>query len=277
MNAPFVASFSSRGPQSISPNILKPDIAAPGLSILAAYSQLASVTGYYDDNRFVKYNIISGTSMACPHVAASAAYVKSFHPHWSPAAIKSALITTATPMKIKGWDAELGSGSGQVNPTKALQPGLVYNLSNSDYIRFLCKEGYNGTTIRLLTGGKKLYNCSAFPPAVGIDGLNYPSFHLQLQNRNSTISAVFHRTVTNVATGGRSTYRAKVIGLAKSLDVKVVPRTLSFDQQQQKRSFKVMVRGRFAKENDQILSGWLEWSDSKHRVRSPILLYRSKY
>lgn len=67
---------------------------APGVDILAAYSKLVSVTGYNDDNRFDVYNIISGTSMATPHASAAAAYVKSFNPEWSPAAIKSALMTT---------------------------------------------------------------------------------------------------------------------------------------------------------------------------------------
>ncbi|PSS02742.1 Subtilisin-like protease SBT4.15 [Actinidia chinensis var. chinensis] len=272
MSAPFVASFSSRGPQFITPNILKPDIAAPGLSILAAYSQLASITGSEDDNRFVKYNVISGTSMACPHVAAAAAYVKSFHSRWSPAAIKSALMTTATPMKIKQQDAELGSGSGQINPVKALHPGLIYDISMSSYISFLCKQGYNSTTIHLLTGGKKLYNCSTLRPARGTDGLNYPSMHLQLPHPNSTISAAFYRTVTNVGYKN-SVYTAKVKS-PEGLEVTVVPTTLSFNRLRQKRSFKVLVKGKFVEEDAWILSALLEWSDSKHSVRSPIVVYR---
>jgi len=73
---------------------VKPDLAAPGLDILAAYSKLATLTGYPEDTRYEVFNIISGTSMACPHAIAAAAYVKSFHPDWSPAAIKSALMTT---------------------------------------------------------------------------------------------------------------------------------------------------------------------------------------
>ncbi|XP_057954687.1 subtilisin-like protease SBT4.15 [Malania oleifera] len=270
--APFIASFSSRGPQLINRNILKPDVAAPGLDILAAYSTLRSVTGDPGDNRIAKFNIISGTSMACPHVSAAAAYVKTFRPTWSPAAIKSALMTTATPMKIKEPDAELGSGSGQINPVQAVHPGLVYDIPISSYIRFLCKEGYNSTTIRLLTGGKKQFNCSQFKPAWGTDGLNYPTMHLQLTDANSsTYSAVFHRTVTHVETG-KSVYKAKVTS-PKGLSVTVFPNTLSFDGLNKKRSFKVTVKGTPGSTSG-ILSALLEWTDSKHSVRSPILIYK---
>ncbi|KAG6480836.1 hypothetical protein ZIOFF_057424 [Zingiber officinale] len=79
--APQVASFSSKGPNGITPDILKPDIRAPGIDILAAWSKVASVSGYSKDTRVVEFNIISGSSMACPHVTGAAAYVKSFHPN----------------------------------------------------------------------------------------------------------------------------------------------------------------------------------------------------
>ncbi|KAK7393142.1 hypothetical protein VNO78_21618 [Psophocarpus tetragonolobus] len=92
--SPSVASFSSRGPNAITSDILKPDIAAPGVDILAAWSPNSPISMVIGDERKTKYNIISGTSMACPHVTAVAAYVKSFHPDWSPAAIKSAIMTT---------------------------------------------------------------------------------------------------------------------------------------------------------------------------------------
>jgi subtilisin family serine protease len=62
--------------------------------ILAAWSEATTVTGSPGDTRVVKYNIISGTSMSCPHASGAAAYVKAFNPTWSPAAIKSALMTT---------------------------------------------------------------------------------------------------------------------------------------------------------------------------------------
>ena len=82
---------------------MQPDITAPGVQILAAWAEEASaLTGVPGDKRVAKYNIISGTSMACPHASGAAAYVKSFHPKWSPAAIKSALMTT---------------GNGSINPS----------------------------------------------------------------------------------------------------------------------------------------------------------------
>lgn len=73
---------------------LQPDITAPGVDILAAWSPVAPPSMYYNDKRSFEFNIISGTSMSCPHASGAAAYVKAAHPDWSPAAIKSALMTT---------------------------------------------------------------------------------------------------------------------------------------------------------------------------------------
>lgn len=77
----------------------QPDITAPGVDILAAWSPVAPPSIYYADTRSVNYNIISGTSMSCPHAAGAAAHVKAVHPDWSPAAIKSALMTTGKSYK----------------------------------------------------------------------------------------------------------------------------------------------------------------------------------
>ncbi|CAA2933796.1 subtilisin-like protease [Olea europaea subsp. europaea] len=92
--APFMAVFTSRGPSRISPHILKPDITAPGLNILAAWSEASSPTKLNQDHRVVKYNILSGTSMSCPHIGATSALLKAIHPSWSSAAIRSALMTS---------------------------------------------------------------------------------------------------------------------------------------------------------------------------------------
>ncbi|KAK7396662.1 hypothetical protein VNO78_17818 [Psophocarpus tetragonolobus] len=269
--APFLASFSSRGPQTITPDILKPDLVAPGVDILAAYSKLATLTGYHEDNRYDVFNIISGTSMACPHATASAAYVKSFHPDWSPAAIKSALMTTATPIKVSDNFTELGSGSGQIDPVKALHPGLVYDIRINSYIAFLCKAGFNATNIGILIG-RKNFNCSRIKPSPGTDGINYPSMHIQLFSASQRISAVFHRTVTNVGSTN-STYKAKVT-VSRAFSVKVIPDKLHFTQLHQKLSFKVVLKGPPMSEEKFVESAALEWNDSKHTVRSPILVFK---
>lgn len=70
---------------------MQPDITAPGVNILAAWSPIATKDTAGNN---INYNIISGTSMSCPHVAAVSALLKSVHPYWSPAAIKSAIMTT---------------------------------------------------------------------------------------------------------------------------------------------------------------------------------------
>ncbi|GLT89955.1 hypothetical protein SLE2022_079120 [Rubroshorea leprosula] len=272
MTAPFVASFSARGPQMINHNILKPDVVAPGLNILAAYTTLTSLTGDPSDNRRPGYNIISGTSMSNPHAIAAAAYVKSFHPDWSPAAIKSALMTTATPMKIKDKTGKLGAGAGQINPVRAVHPGLIYDISFSSYIRFLCKEGYNSTALNKLIGDKKDHSCSSFKPVRGTDGLNYPSMHTRINSTQTKFSAIFYRTVTEVGTGS-SSYKA-IVRASKGLSIEVVPRTLNFSRLHEKKSFKVIVKGNSAKAGSWSRSGALVWSDGKHSVKSPILIYK---
>ncbi|CAI0447397.1 unnamed protein product [Linum tenue] len=174
----YVIYFSSRGPNPITRDILKPDLTAPGVDILAAWSQATTVTGLPGDNRVVPYNIISGTSMSCPHASAAAAYVKSFHPTWSPAAIKSALMTTAHPLSVPDLpDAEFGYGSGEIHPSRAVDPGLVYDAGEIDYVQMLCGQGYNITQLRLVTGDQS--SCSsAATNRTAVWDLNYPSFAL---------------------------------------------------------------------------------------------------
>ncbi|WCJ20437.1 Subtilisin-like protease SBT4.4 [Euphorbia peplus] len=126
--APLVASFSSRGPNKVAHDLLKPDIVAPGIDILAAYPLSPPTSSYYE-KRKVKYTIMSGTSMACPHASGIAAYVRTFHPEWSPSAIQSAIMTTALPMNsTMNSGAEFDYGSGHLNPSGAINPGLVLFL-----------------------------------------------------------------------------------------------------------------------------------------------------
>ncbi|RHN66920.1 putative cucumisin [Medicago truncatula] len=103
---------------------------------------------------FVKYTINSGTSTSCPHVAGVVAYVKSFHPDWSPAAIKSAIMTTTKPVKGHYDDlaGEFAYGSGNINPQQAIHPGLVYDITKQDYVQMLCDYGYDAKKIKQISG-----------------------------------------------------------------------------------------------------------------------------
>ncbi|KAL3647211.1 hypothetical protein CASFOL_008179 [Castilleja foliolosa] len=132
--APVVAVFSSRGPSTASPGILKPDTLGPDVNILAAWP--TSVENKPDTKS--TFNIDSGTSMACPHLSGVAALIKSVHPDWSPAAIKSAIMTTADIVNHANKPIEdetylpaniFATGAGHVNPEAANDPGLIYDIN----------------------------------------------------------------------------------------------------------------------------------------------------
>ncbi|XP_058224968.1 subtilisin-like protease SBT4.14 isoform X2 [Rhododendron vialii] len=272
IKAPFVASFSSRGPNPRSEHLLKPDIAAPGIDILASYTPIKSLTGLKGDTMHSKFTLMSGTSMACPHVAGVAAYVKSFRPNWSPAAIKSAIMITATPMSSRvNKEAEFAYGAGQVNPTKALSPGLVYDMDEMSYIQFLCHEGYPGSSIAVLAGSKFI-NCSALLPGVGSDAINYPTMQLTLKSDQQPTVGVFRRIVTNVGPS-QSIYNA-TIRAPQGVEITVKPMSLSFSRALEKRSFMVEVKAKTIK-GMEMRSGSLIWRSSRHIVRSPIVVHDS--
>ncbi|XVE99666.1 hypothetical protein REPUB_Repub03eG0219500 [Reevesia pubescens] len=263
--APFVVSFSSRGPNPVTTDILKPDLTAPGVDILAAWSEATTVTETEDDTRVVPYNIISGTSMSCPHATGAAAYVKSLHPTWSPAAIKSALMTTAFPMSSENnMEAEFAFGAGHINPALAARPGLVYDAGEIDYLKFLCGQGYSPTQLQLITGNNT--SCSEDTNGTVWD-LNYPSFALSATPGKS-ISRIYHRTVTNVGSAV-SIYKA-VVKAPSGLIIQVQPSVLSFNSFGQKQSFVVTVG---AEIGNSMISGSLTWDDGLHQVRSPIVAF----
>jgi subtilisin family serine protease len=86
-----MADFSSRGPTVAgSQDVVKPDITAPGVNILAANSPTAflGASGQL-------FQAIGGTSMSSPHIAGLGALVADLHPDWTPAMIQSALMTSA--------------------------------------------------------------------------------------------------------------------------------------------------------------------------------------
>ncbi|XP_051131507.1 subtilisin-like protease SBT2.5 [Andrographis paniculata] len=213
-SAPQVALFSARGPNIKDysfqdADLLKPDILAPGSLIWAAWTPNGTDEPNYIGEGFA---MISGTSMAAPHIAGIAALIKQKHPHWSPAAIKSALMTTSTtidraerPLQAQQYSgAETLSlvtatpfdyGSGHVNPRAALDPGLVFDAGYDDYLGFLCTTpGIDSHEIKNYTNVPCNYT------------LGHPS------NFNTPSITISHlvgtqkvtRTVTNVA--GEETY-----------------------------------------------------------------------
>ncbi|XP_020539569.1 subtilisin-like protease SBT3.8 isoform X2 [Jatropha curcas] len=262
--SPQVAPFSSRGPSSISPAVLKPDIAAPGVDILAAYGPAAK-----NENDHT-YALLSGTSMACPHVAGIVALIKSIHPNWSPAAIRSALVTTASQTGTDGMNIyEEGPtrkpadpfdiGGGQVNPEKAVDPGLVYDISTEDYVQFLCSMGYSSSSISSLT--KAAINCKQ-NYHIKLN-LNLPSITIPNLNRKLTVS----RKVTNVGTIN-SVYKA-IAQAPFGIRMTIEPQILSFNSTTKSASFEITF---FSTQKVQgyYKFGSLTWTDGKHFVRSPI-------
>ncbi|XP_058110935.1 subtilisin-like protease SBT4.3 [Magnolia sinica] len=246
---------------------LPTDLTAPGVDILAAWSPKAPMSEYGLDPRSVKYNMSSGSSVACAHATGVAAYVKSFHPKWSPDAIRSALMTTASPLNsTKNPYGEFAYRAGQINPLRAVDPGLVYDADEADYIKMLCAQGYNSDKIKLISGD------NSHRPDVSnitVRDFNYPLMTAFIKD-GSPVTIKFSRTVTNVGPAN-STYKATVTSKLKAIKVTVVPTVLSFKSSSEKQDFVVTVVGELP--TDATVSGSLVWSDGKHKVRSPIFLF----
>ncbi|XP_019465423.1 PREDICTED: subtilisin-like protease SBT4.3 [Lupinus angustifolius] len=225
LNAPMVADFSTRGPNTIVPEIMKPGISASGVDILASFSQVVSPSNNECDKRSLKYNIISGTSISCPHVVGIAAYMKTFHLGWSPSAIKSAIMTSAKPMKVSNDEVgEYAYGSGHVNHVHVVHPGLIYDISLDDYIQMLCNLGYDNKKIKLISG-KNNSSSNATDRSLVRD-LNYPAFAIDVKSR-IPFTIKFERTVTNVGQP-KSNYKASILPNPK-IKITVVSETLAFE------------------------------------------------
>ncbi|KAM3733603.1 hypothetical protein ACB098_11G149300 [Castanea mollissima] len=259
--APQVAFFSSAGPNPFTPGILKPDIIAPGMDVLAAFTpNVPFVTvGNYD--LVTDYALMRGTSMSTPIVAG--ALLRAIHPEWSPAAIRSALMTTAyakdntgasfTTQLSNSIAAPIQLGAGHIDPNKAMDPGLIYDTSFQDYVDFLCGLGYTNEQMR-----HKLSH-----------ELNYPSFMVVLSNQTTyPMSMNFSRVVTNVGYD-TSVYQARLEDIPDGMKIRVEPSTLTFTKKNQKQSFVVSVEIniKLAK----VIHCFLKWIDQhSHIVSSPI-------
>ncbi|KAF7142826.1 hypothetical protein RHSIM_Rhsim05G0083300 [Rhododendron simsii] len=199
---PQVADFSSRGLDPINPSILKPDILAPGVDILAAVPPKTVSVATCNYKLVTDYALDSGISMAAPHVAGVAALLKAVHQDWSPAAIRSAIMTSVeivdnmgTTFKDQGAGlpaTPLDFGAGHINPNKAMDPGLIYDLGIQDYIEFLCSLGYSKKQMSPVLR-RTQWSCSQ-----NRTNLNYPSF-IAIFPKGAR-SKNFSRVVTNLWT-----------------------------------------------------------------------------
>lgn len=171
-------------------------------------------------------------------------------------------------MKSPLMEAEFAYGAGHVNPTKALNPGLVYDANETDYINFLCGQGYNDTLLQIVTGQNDI--CSNKVTHGSVWDLNYPSFAVSTISPLIFNARVFTRTVTNVGSP-TSIYEATVTS-PEELEIDVNPPKLKFTSLGQKLSFNVSVRGFVSS----IASASLVWDDGTYQVRSPITVFLYK-
>ncbi|XP_059631171.1 subtilisin-like protease SBT5.4 [Cornus florida] len=271
--APLMPDFSSRGPNILTPGILKPDITAPGVHVIAAYTGATSPTYKDYDQRRTSFIHMSGTSMSCPHVAGIVGLLKAVHPDWSPASIRSAIMTTARtrdntrhPMLNRSNNGTFAKatpfdyGAGHIRPNLAADPGLIYDIKVKDYKDFLCAIGYNKTVVRLFS---RSHVCPNSTNPLSILNLNYPSITVPKLSRPTTVT----RTVKNV--GSTSTYTARVRS-PPGFSVTVEPNILKFKRPGEKKTFYVTLKAKRIGVSKGYAFGELLWSDGVHNVRSPI-------
>ncbi|TYG39000.1 hypothetical protein ES288_D13G269600v1, partial [Gossypium darwinii] len=269
-----VSLISGKGPNPYDPYVLKPDICAPGEDILCANK-------YDAQNMYAHYQVMSGTSMANAVVAGMLSYIKTFHKDWGIARIKSTIMTSANPVIKSSNAAVLAMGSGCINPLKAMNPGLVYDISPEEYRRYLLsREGeleYLALMEENIEGEKIL----------GTD-LNLPNFSLVLDKASEYI---FNRTLTNVDCP-KCTYKAEIRLHGRTfrrfgeevqeafpgyIKISVEPDVLNFSNIEERKCFKLIVRSSMALKDQLVLAhATLIWREQKEdngiTVSSPVVI-----
>jgi len=249
-----MASFSARGPAPAA-DILKPDVTAPGVNILAGFTPDAA-----NASKGENFAYLSGTSMSTPHVAGTAALLLQAHPQWPPAALKSALMTTAR----QDVSAAAGLrdanpfefGAGHIVPNSAVDPGLVYDVTNDEYDAFACG---------IASPGVSAERCEALA-ASGLSfeaaDLNQPAISVGSLINSRTVQ----RRVTNVSEEA-DVYSA-IVSTPQDISVAVNPGSLSLGPGESA-TFDVTMTF-LSGELDLWRFGTLTWSSENHDVYSPI-------
>lgn len=182
----LIASFSSRGPSTR--NSLKPDIAAPGVNIMAQ----GYTVGATGEDRHLGYGQVSGTSMASPHVAGSAALLRQKYPTWTNDQIKSALMSTSKYMNIWNFDGSPAQptdmGAGRLDIGAAMNPGVILNPPAADFGLVYTGTAKLGREIQVtnVTTHAETYNISTlytgggFSPTTSLAGVTVSPSSLTL-------------------------------------------------------------------------------------------------
>lgn len=284
VGALVVASFSARGPNPAVPWVLKPDLLAPGVDILGAWTGSVGPSGLRSDARQPKFSVASGTSMSCPHVSGVAALMRSARLGWSPGKIRSALMTTAMDAGISDEAEENGGGplamgAGYLCPERAADPGLVYDLGYEDYVELLCGLNYSARAIDIITGGVGVRCGDAL---TGLWGFNYPAFVASAEDVTLMREVVFQRRLRRVDGGDKGQwYRAEVTS-PEGCEVEVEPRRLWFDRSGEGKRVEFRLALRCVEDSRKNGRRWwwrggsLTWREEggkKRRVKSPIVVF----
>lgn len=200
-----MADFSSRGPSSF--DLLKPDIAAPGVNILAAYSGTSA-----------SFNSINGTSMASPHHAGAAVLMRALNPTWTPAEIKSALMMTATTAVLKEDRATPATphdrGAGRVDLSTAAAVGLVLDETGTNYAAANPAVGGNPATLNLasMANDACIQTCS-FTRTVSNARAGAATYSLQVSGALAAFANVVPASIT-LGTGDSRSFTVSVNSIA---------------------------------------------------------------
>ncbi|RZC85416.1 hypothetical protein C5167_041602 [Papaver somniferum] len=246
---------------------------AKGVNILAA-----SIGYGADPTSLKEFTMMSGTSMACPHVSGLGALLRKAYPKWSPAAIRSSLMTTAYDVDNSGkYISDVGTGkfstpfqhgSGHVDPNRALNPGLVYDIVPNDYEAFLCSIGYDADQISVFVSGKKTVDCKSIGLSSPGD-LNYPSFSAVFKSGSDTVK--YKRVVKNVGSSANAVYKLKIRSRTPFVKISVSPTKLVFSKDTTSLSYEITFESRLTDmDTAKEAFGSIEWYDGVHVVKSPI-------
>jgi len=249
-----MATFSARGPGPVH-DILKPDVTAPGVNILAGFTP--ETANSMPDETFA---YLSGTSMSTPHVAGVAALLMQARPEWGPSMVKSALMTSARQDLVQSDGESVANpfdyGAGHIVPNRALDPGLVYDVSDGEFDAFAC--GFDSPAVPE-SRCDELENAGvSFAP----EDLNQPSIGVARLANEKTVT----RRVTNASDESQTFVAA--VAAPPGILVSVVPSSLSLGPGQTA-SFDVT----FVYESgplDLWRFGSLTWSSNDHSVYSTI-------